>query len=126
MKKAVTLTLASTLLLGLLAGCGTESAGSQSAGAADTSLADASPTSPFGNGGRRKLLRRDEDSLTPSTCPRRTGPTRWSGRATTPDSPYFAHPDFYNMESTDTLTILDQLPDHPAVQRVELRGRPPR
>ena len=22
------------------------------------------------------------------------------------DSPYFAHPDFYNMESTDTLTIL--------------------
>ena len=41
MKKAVTLTLASTLLLGLMAGCGSNG-GSQSAGAADTSHADAS------------------------------------------------------------------------------------
>ena len=41
MKKAVTLTLASTMVLGLMAGCATTQSGSQSAGAADTSLADA-------------------------------------------------------------------------------------
>ena len=37
------------------------------------------------------------------------------------DSPYFAHPDVYNMESTDTLTVLHNFKTHAADQRVVLR-----
>ena len=36
-------------------------------------------------------------------------------------SPYFTQLDFYNMESTDTLTILPHFRDDPAKLRMELR-----
>ena len=40
------------------------------------------------------------------TCPQRTAQTPWNAPGGHADSPYFAHPDVYNMESTDTLTVL--------------------
>ena len=103
MKKTVTLTLASTLLLGLLAGCGTNQ-GSQSAGAADTSLADASnqsvQTADSGNFSDEMKIPHAVD-LSPED-----GADSVERQGDHADSIYFAHPDFYNMESTDTLTIL--------------------
>ena len=105
MKKTVTLTLASVLLLGLLAGCG-EQNGGQSAGAADTSLADATNQSvtstDSGNFSDEMKIPYAVD-LSPED-----GSDSVERQGDHADSIYFAHPDFYHMESTDTLTILPQ------------------
>lgn len=104
MKKTVTLTLASTLVLGLMAGCATTQSGSQSAGAADTSLADATKhtveTTETGNFSDEMKIPYAVD-LSPED-----GSDSVERQGDHADSIYFAHPDFYNMESTDTLTIL--------------------
>lgn len=105
MKKTVTLTLASVLLLGLLAGCGKQNGG-QSAGAADTSLADATNQSvtstDSGNFSDEMKIPYAVD-LSPED-----GSDSVERQGDHADSIYFAHPDFYHMESTDTLTILPQ------------------
>lgn len=104
MKKTVTLTLASTLVLGLMAGCATTQSGSQSAGAADTSLADATKhtveTTETRNFSDEMKIPYAVD-LSPED-----GSDSVERQGDHADSIYFAHPDFYNMESTDTLTIL--------------------
>ena len=104
MKKTVTLTLASTMVLGLMAGCATTQSGSQSAGAADTSLADATKhtveTTETGNFSDEMKIPYAVD-LSPED-----GSDSVERQGDHAGSIYFAHPDFYNMESTDTLTIL--------------------
>ena len=103
MKKTVTLTLASTLLLGLLAGCGTQAA-DQASGAADTSLADATnqpvEQADSGNFSDEMKIPYAVD-LSPED-----GADSVERQGDHAGSPYFAHPDFYNLESTDTLTML--------------------
>ena len=119
MKKTVTLTLASTLVLGLMAGCATTQSGSQSAGAADTSLADATKhhRGDHGNGNFSDEMKIPYAvDLSPED-----GADSVERQGDHADSIYFAHPDFYNMESTDTPHHPHQFPDHPADQRVELR-----
>ncbi len=103
MKKAVTLTLASTLVLGLMAGCTTQNGG-QASGAADTSLADATDqpvqSTSSGNFSDEMKIPYAVD-LSPED-----GADSVERQGDHADSIYFAHPDFYNMESNDTLTIL--------------------
>ena len=88
MKQQVTLALSLTLAAGLLAGCADTTGGSQPTGAAQTSPADATPSAA------RSAAFTDEMKI----------PVERLGDHA--DSPYFAHPDYYHMQSSDTLTIL--------------------
>ena len=103
MKKAVTLTLASTLVLGLAAGCTTQGGG-QTSGAAETSLVDATDqpvqSTSSGNFSDEMKIPYAVD-LSPED-----GADSVERQGDHADSIYIAHPDFYNMESSDTLTIL--------------------
>lgn len=101
MKKTVTLALASTLLLALLAGC-TSSGATGIPGAAGPSLADAKPTATqtAENFSDEMKIPYAMD-LSPED-----GADSVERDGDHVDSPYFSHPDFYNMTTTDTLTIL--------------------
>ena len=100
MKQPVTLALASTLMLTTLVGCTAGAA--QTSGADTPSLADAKPTAAqtaenFSN----EMKIEHAVDLSPED-----GADSVERAGDHEDSPYFKHPDFYNMESTDTLTIL--------------------
>lgn len=90
MKKTVALALSSLLLLGLLSACGTDSTAAANAGetAAAENFSDEMKI-PYA------LDLSSED-----------GPDSVEREGDHENSPYFAHPDVYNMESTDTLTVL--------------------
>lgn len=102
MKKAVTLALTLALALGLTAGCAENGGGTQSPGAAQTSPEDANPTN----------IQTAENFTDEMKIPHAADISPEDGADSVEragdheDSPYFRHPDFYRMESTDTLTIL--------------------
>lgn len=100
MKQPVTLALASTLMLTTLVGCTAGAA--QTSGADTPSLADAKPTAAqtAENFSDEMKIEHAVD-LSPED-----GADSVERAGDHEDSPYFKHPDFYNMESTDTLTIL--------------------
>lgn len=98
MKKTVTLALALALLLTTV-GCG-NSGGAAAPGAAGPSLADANNTQKTGNYTDEMKIPYAVD-LSPedgADSVERLGDHR--------DSPYFAHPDVYNLVSSDSLTVL--------------------
>ncbi|HIY21720.1 MAG TPA: C39 family peptidase [Candidatus Flavonifractor merdigallinarum] len=101
MKKKVTLALGTAMLLNLFAGC-TTAEPSQTSGAVTPSLEDAKPTAAqtAGNFTDEMKIPYAVD-LSPED-----GADSVERDGDHADSPYFSHPDFYNLESTDTLTIL--------------------
>ena len=101
MKQAVTLALASVLLLGTLTGCTEPNEVAQTPGAATPSLVDAEQTNADSFGDDMKIpYAVDISPEDGADSVERAGDHQ--------DSPYFSHPDFYNLTSTDTLTILPQ------------------
>lgn len=103
MKQQVTLALTLTLTAGLLAGCTNTTGGTQPTGAAQTSLADA--TTP--NKAEVSASFTDEMKIPYAVdLSPEDGADSVERMGDHQDSPYFAHPDYYHMESTDTLTIL--------------------
>ena len=100
MKQKVTLALATALLLGVTAGC--NAAEPQTSGAVTPSLADATPTAAQTAGNFSDEMKIDYAvDLSPED-----GADSVERAGDHADSPYFSHPDFYNLESTDTLTML--------------------
>ena len=98
MKQQVTLALSLTLAAGLLAGCADTTGGSQPTGAAQTSPADATPSAAQSAAFTDEMKIPHAVDLSPedgADSVERLG-----------DHPYFAHPDYYHMQSSDTLTIL--------------------
>ena len=93
MKKTVTLTLAAMLAIGMLSGCASNNGTNSNSATTETTESKENFSDemkiPYA------LDLSDEDG---ADSVERLGDHE--------DSPYFAHPDFYNMESTDTLTIL--------------------
>lgn len=103
MKKQVSLALTLTLTASLLAGCGnTTTEGSQPTGATQTSLVDATPDAA------EKTASFTDEMKIPYAMDLspEDGADSVERLGDHQDSPYFAHPDYYNMESSDTLTIL--------------------
>lgn len=98
MKKTVTLALTLALLL-VMAGCKT-TGGAQTPGAADPSLVDANNTQPTANYSDEMKMPYAVD-ISPED-----GADSVERAGDHQNSPYFAHPDVYNMESTETLTVL--------------------
>ena len=101
MKQQVTLALSLTLAAGLLAGCADTTGGSQPTGAAQTSPVDATPSAAQSAAFTDEMKIPHAVDLSPED-----GADSVERLGDHADSPYFAHPDFYNMESSDTLTIL--------------------
>ena len=104
MKQAVTLALTLTLAAGLLAGCSGETAGGgvQPTGAAQASPVDATPTASAAAGAFSDEMKIPYAvDLSPED-----GADSVERLGDHPDSPYFAHPDYYHMQSSDTRTIL--------------------
>ena len=101
MKQQVTLALSLTLAAGLLAGCADTTGGSQPTGAAQTSPVDATPT-------RRQSAAFTDEMKIPYAVDLspEDGADSVERLGDHADSPYFAHPDYYHMQSSDTLTIL--------------------
>ncbi len=101
MKKKVTLALGTAMLLNLFAGC-TAAEPSQTSGAVTPSLGSPKPPAaqPGGNFTDEMKIPYAVD-LSPED-----GADSVERDGDHADSPYFSHPDFYNLESTDTLTIL--------------------
>ena len=100
MKQQVTLALTLTLTAGLLAGC--TNGGAQPTGAAQTSLVDATPDKAEVSASFTDEMKIPYAvDLSPED-----GADSVERLGDHQDSPYFAHPDYYHMESTDTLTIL--------------------
>ena len=100
MRQKVTLALATALLLGVTAGC--NAAEPQTSGAVTPSLADATPTAAQTAGNFSDEMKIDYAvDLSPED-----GADSVERAGDHADSPYFSHPDFYNLESTDTLTML--------------------
>ena len=102
MKQQVTLALTLTLSAGLLAGCTNTTGGTQPTGAAQTSLADATPSAA-----QQAASFTDEMKIPYAVdLSPEDGADSVERLGDHQDSPYFAHPDYYHMESSDTLTIL--------------------
>ena len=99
MKKIVTLAVATAALLAMLAGCAT-TGGAATPGAAEPSLADANPKKSTENFTDEMKIPYAID-LSPDD-----GADSVERAGDHADSPYFAHPDVYHLESTDTLTVL--------------------
>ena len=99
MKKTVTLAVATAALLAMLAGCAT-TGGAATPGAAEPSLADANPKKSTENFTDEMKIPYAID-LSPDD-----GADSVERAGDHADSPYFAHPDVYHLESTDTLTVL--------------------
>ena len=93
MKKTVTLTLAAMLAIGMLSGCASNNGTNSNSATTETTELKENFSDEMKIPYALDLSEEDgADSV------ERLGDHE--------DSPYFAHPDFYNMESTDTLTIL--------------------
>ena len=101
MKQQVTLALSLTLAAGLLAGCADTTGGSQPTGAAQTSPADATPSAARSAAFTDEMKIPHAVDLSPED-----GADSVERLGDHADSPYFAHPDYYHMQSSDTLTIL--------------------
>ena len=101
MKQQVTLALTLTLAAGLLAGCADTTGGSQPTGAAQTSPADAIPSAAQSAAFTDEMKIPHAVDLSPED-----GADSVERLGDHADSPYFAHPDYYHMQSSDTLTIL--------------------
>ena len=99
MKKTVTLALAFALVLGLLSGCANAD---KPADTAENSPAEEtqSPAASTENFSDEMKIPYAVD-LSPED-----GADSVERSGDHENSPYFAHPDVYNMESTDTLTVL--------------------
>lgn len=100
-KQQVTLALSLTLAAGLLAGCADTTGGSQPTGAAQTSPADATPSAARSAAFTDEMKIPHAVDLSPED-----GADSVERLGDHADSPYFAHPDYYHMQSSDTLTIL--------------------
>lgn len=104
MKRKTTLALALALLLttGLLTGCADTPEGAQTAGTFQTSSADAA------SGAKQESAAFSDEMKIPYAVDLspEDGADAVERQGDHEDSPYFAHPDYYNMESSDTLTIL--------------------
>ena len=100
MKQQVTLALSLTLAAGLLAGCADTTGGSQPTGAAQTSPADATPSAAQSAAFTDEMKIPHAVDLSPED-----GADSVERLGDHADSPYFAHPDYYHMQSSDTLTI---------------------
>ena len=104
MKRKTTLALALALLLtaGLLTGCADIPEGAQTAGASPASSADAA------SGAEQESAAFSDEMKIPYAVDLspEDGADAVERQGDHEDSPYFAHPDYYNMESSDTLTIL--------------------
>ena len=99
MKKTVTLALALSLVLGLLSGCANTDTPADNAEttAENTQIDSPAPTENFS----------DEMKIPYAVdLSQEDGADSVERSGDHADSPYFAHPDVYNMESTDTLTVL--------------------
>ena len=92
MKKTVTLALTLALLLGTLSGCATDTP-------ADN--AESTETSAQAENFSDEMKIPYATDLSPED-----GADSVERAGDHENSPYFAHPDVYNMESTDTLTVL--------------------
>ena len=101
MKQQVTLALSLTLAAGLLAGCADTTGGSQPTGAAQTSPVDATPSAAQSAAFTDEMKIPHAVDLSPED-----GADSVERLGDHADSPYFAHPDYYHMQSSDTLTIL--------------------
>mgnify|MGYP001705556692 CR=1 FL=1 len=101
MKQQVTLALSLTLAAGLLAGCADTTGGSQPTGAAQTSPADATPSAARSAAFTDEMKIPHAVDLSPED-----GADSVERLGDHAHSPYFAHPDYYHMQSSDTLTIL--------------------
>ena len=101
MKQQVTLALSLTLAAGLLAGCADTTGGSQPTGAAQASPADATPSAAQNAAFTDEMKIPYAVDLSPED-----GADSVERLGDHADSPYFAHPDYYHMQSSDTLTIL--------------------
>ena len=91
MKKTVTMALTLTMLLGMLTGCGATN---------DTPADNAEEPKAAENFSDEMKIPYAVD-LSPED-----GADSVERQGDHENSPYFAHPDVYNMESTDTLTVL--------------------
>lgn len=104
MKRKTTLALALALLLttGLLTGCADTPEGAQTAGTSQTSSADAA------SGAKQESAAFTDEMKIPCAVDLspEDGADAVERQGDHEDSPYFAHPDYYNMKSSDTLTIL--------------------
>lgn len=104
MKRKTTLALALALLLtaGLLTGCTDTPEGAQTAGASQASSADAA------SGAKQESAAFTDEMKIPYAVDLspEDGADAVERQGDHEGSPYFAHPDYYNMESSDTLTIL--------------------
>ncbi|MCI2057534.1 MAG: hypothetical protein LKJ86_10440 [Oscillibacter sp.] len=98
MKKTVTLVLAILMMLGLLSGCSTNSDTAADNAANSAGTAEKAATSENFSDEMKIPYATDLSEEDGADSVERDGDHT--------DSPYFAHPDVYNMESTDTLTVL--------------------
>ena len=95
MKKTVTLALTLSLVLGLLSGCANDTPADNAA--SKSNAAEKAATENFSD----EMKIPYAVDLSPED-----GADSVERSGDHADSPYFAHPDVYNMESTDTLTVL--------------------
>lgn len=93
MKKTVTMALTLTMVLGLMSGCGANDT------PADNAETNATPANAKNFSDEMKIPYAVD--LSPED-----GADSVERAGDHENSPYFAHPDVYNMESTDTLTVL--------------------
>ena len=93
MKKTVTMALTLTMVLGLMSGCGANDT------PADNAETNATPANAENFSDEMKIPYAVD--LSPED-----GADSVERAGDHENSPYFAHPDVYNMESTDTLTVL--------------------
>ncbi len=104
MKKTVTLALSVLLVLAIAAGCAAP-AQPQTPGSADTSHVD--DTTPNGPDASASGNFSDEMKIPYAVdLSPEDGADSVEREGDHADSPYFAHPDVYNLESNDTLTVL--------------------
>ncbi len=112
MKKTVSLGLCTVLLLAALAGCSAQNAQAaqsvQTPGSATTSLADAKqPNEAVQPAAAGNFTDEMKIPYAVDISPE-DGADSVERQGDHADSPYFMHPDVYNMQPTDTLTILPQ------------------
>jgi len=95
MKKTVTMVLAALMLMSLLSGCADDKTASTAVSSADAAVSESSENFT------------DEMKIPYATdLSAADGADSVERDGDHQDSPYFAHPDVYDMESTDTLTVL--------------------
>lgn len=100
MKKTLALTLTLALAAGVLSGCAASASSSTVSSSVPVDAPAEETAAPSGNFSDEMKMETTLD-LSPAD-----GPDSIERQGDHADSPYFAHPDIYNMTSTDTLTVL--------------------